>query len=117
MPDAFDDILPLSITNTAKRSGNEWVLPLREAKQAIELASDNGIAILGVESFRIEEGGFRVENYTGYGFDFTGDWPDYMRQNNDAASKFITDNPLGDGYGYILTAASRSEFDALGSKR
>jgi hypothetical protein len=76
MPDALDAILPLSITNTAKRSGNEWVLPLREAKQAIELASDNGVAILGVESFRIEDGGFRVENYTGYGFDFAGDWPD-----------------------------------------
>ena len=63
MPDALDAILPPSVTDTAKRSGNEWVLPLREAKQAIELASDNGIAILGVESFRIEDGGFRVENY------------------------------------------------------
>jgi hypothetical protein len=58
MPDALDAILPPSITNTAKRSGNEWVLPLPEAKQAIELASDNGIAILGVESLRIEDGGF-----------------------------------------------------------
>ena len=117
MPDAFDAILPLSITSTAKRSGSEWVLPLRKAKQAIELASDNGIAILGVETFRIEDGGFRVENYTGYGFDFTGDWPDYVKQNNDAALNFITENPLGDGYGYILTATSRSEFDALSSKR
>ncbi len=117
MPDALDAILPPSITDAAKRSGNEWVLPLTEAKQAIGLASDNGIAILGVESFRIEEGGFRVENYTGYGFDFVGDWPDYVKQNNTATSNFISDNPLGDGYGYILTAASRSEFDALSSNR
>ena len=117
MPDALDAILPSSITNTAKRSGNEWVLPLREARQAIELTSDNGIAILGVESFRIEDGGFRVENYTGYGFDFAGDWLDYVKQNNRAALSFISDHPLGDGYGYILTAASQSEFDALSRKR
>lgn len=117
MPDALETIFPPSITNAAKRSGNEWVLPLQEAKQAIELASDNGIAILGVKSFRIEDGGFRVENYTGYGFDFTGDWADYVRQNNTAALTFISDNPVGDGYGHILTATSRSEFDALSSNR
>ena len=58
MPDALDAILPASIANVAKRSGNEWVLPLEQAIQTIKLASDNGIAILGVESFRIEEGGF-----------------------------------------------------------
>lgn len=113
MPDALDTILPPSITDAAKRSGDEWVLPLLQAKDAINLASDNGIAILGVESFRIEESGFRVENYTAYGFDFACDWPDYVKQNNTAALNFISDNPLGDGYGYILTAASRSEFDAL----
>ncbi len=117
MPDALDTILPASITNAGKRSGNEWVLPLQQAKQAIKLASDNGIAILGVESFRIEEGGFRLENYTGYGFDFVGDWPDCVNQNNTAALNFIADNSVGDGYGYILTAASRSEFDALSSKQ
>ena len=117
MLDALDTILPLSITNAAKRSGNEWVLPLQEAKQAIKLASDNAIAILGVESFRIEAGGFRVENYTGYGFDFVGDWSDYVNRNNTAALNFISDNPVGNGYGYILTATSRSEFDALSSKR
>ncbi len=58
-------MLPVSITKAAKRCGNKWVLPLQEAKKPIDLASDNDIAILGVESFRIEEGGFRVESYDG----------------------------------------------------
>ncbi len=70
-----------------------------------------------MESFRIEEGGFRVENYTGYGFDFGGDWPYYVNQNNTAALNFISDNPVGDGYGYILTSTSRAELEALSSKR
>jgi hypothetical protein len=114
MPDALDTILSSAIKKAAKRCGNEWVLPFQEAKEAIDLASANAIAILGVESFRIEEDGFRVENYTGYAFDFRGDWPDYANQNNTAALNFISDNAAGDGYGYILTAASRSEFEVIG---
>jgi len=85
MPDAFDNILPSAIPAAALHNGNEWVLPLPHAKEAIKLASEHLIAILGVEVFHIEENGLRVENYTGYGFDFLGDWPAYVQQNNRAA--------------------------------
>ena len=44
-------------------------------KEAIKLASEHLIAVLGVEVFHIEENGLRVETYTGYAFDFRGDWP------------------------------------------
>ena len=50
-----------------------------------------------------------MEGYTGYGFDFQGDWPTYVRQNNQAALRFIEENQLGKGYGYILTTASEEE--------
>jgi hypothetical protein len=73
--DTFDTILPSAITTAALRNGNEWVLPLPQVKEAIKLASEHLIAILGVEVFHIEENGLRTENYTGYAFDFLGDWP------------------------------------------
>lgn len=113
MPDAFDTILPSAITAAALRNGNEWVLPLPQVKEAMKLASEHLIAVLGVEVFHIEENGLRVENYTGYAFDFLGDWPAYVQQNNHAAFRFIEKNELGNGYGYILTTSSEEEFKNL----
>lgn len=113
MPEAFDAILPSEITDAAVRSGNEWVLPLPQAKEAIDLATKHLISILGVESFRIAHDGFLVQNYTGYAFEFRGDWPSYVQQNNQAALSFIEESPLGEGYGYILTASSEPEFESL----
>lgn len=114
MPDDFDTILPSSITAVSVRSGNEWVIPLPQVNEAIKLASEHLIAILGVEAFHIEEIGLRVENYTGYDFEFLGDWPTCVRQNNHAALQFIEKNELGKGYGYILTTTSEKEFENLG---
>jgi len=115
MPDALDNILPSAITAAAWRNGNEWVLPLPQVKEAVKLASEHLIAVLGVEVFHIEENGFRAENYTGYDFDFLGDWPAYVQQNNRAAFQFIEKNELGTGYGYILTTSSEEEFKNLDS--
>jgi hypothetical protein len=117
MPPAFNAILPPEITRAAVRSGNEWILPLPHAKAAIDLATKHLISILGVESFRITHDGFITENYTGYDFEFRGDWPSYVQQNNQAALSFINENPLGEGYGYILTTSSELEFKALGKSR
>jgi hypothetical protein len=113
MPNAFDAILPPEITDAAVRSGNEWVLPLPQTKEAINLATKHLIAILGVESFRIEHSGFLLLDYTGYAFEFRGDWPSYVQQNNQAALSFIEEYPLGEGHGYILTASSELEFQSL----
>jgi hypothetical protein len=113
MPDAFEAILPSEITDAAVRTGNEWVLPLPQARAAIDLATKHLISILGVESLRIEHARFLVQNYTGYDCEFRGDWPSYVQQNNQAALSFIEENPLGEGYGYILTTSSEVEFKAL----
>lgn len=113
MTDAFDAILPSTLTATALRNGNEWVIRLPQVKEAIALASEHLIAVLGVEAFHIEENGLRVETYSGYAFDFQGDWPTYVQQNNHAALQFIEKNELGTGYGYILTTSSEEEFRNL----
>jgi hypothetical protein len=110
----FDRTLPPAIIDAAIRSGNEWLLPLAEAKQAIILASEHLIAILGVELFRILNNGLlRTEGCTGYDFDFQEDWSTYVHQNNDAALQFIEQNQFGQGYGYILTTCSEEELKNL----
>jgi len=113
--DDFGKILPPAITEKATRTpaGNEWVLPLPEANQSIHLATTNRIAILGVEAVRILDDGLGVENCSGYELSDVGDWTAYVHRNNEAALRFIDDNSVGHGRGYILTAVSKSEFKAL----
>ena len=113
MPNAFNAILPPEITDASVRSGNEWVLPLPQATEAVDLATKHLISILGVESFRIEHSGFLLLDYTGYAFEFRGDWPSYVQQNNQAALSVIEEYPLGEGHGYIQTASSELEFQSL----
>jgi len=111
--DALEAALPHTITGPAIRSGNELVLPFAEAQRAVGLASEHRIAVLGVEAFRILEDGLGVETYSGYGFSFDGNWPAYVRVNNDAALSFMAANTMGTGYGYILTATAEEEFNRL----
>ena len=95
------------------RSGQELVMPFEEARCAIRVASEQLIAILGVEVFRILESGLGVQAFSGYGFSLAGNWEEYVRLNNDAALDFIGRNKMDEGYGYILTAASEEEFNRL----
>jgi hypothetical protein len=109
----LERILPVEIIRATTCSGNELVLPLDEAKRAVRIAGENRIATLGIEVFRILEDGLGTETYTGYGFKFDDNWPDYVRFNNEAALRFIDENSFGSGYGYILTSTSEKEFRAL----
>jgi hypothetical protein len=112
----FDRILPPGIKHISLRSGNEWVIPFPEVEQAVKLASENLIAILGVECFRIlPDGGLGTETYSGYEFSLVDDWQALVRLNNQAALQFIKDNVFKRGYGYILTTTSREEFNHLGA--
>jgi len=113
--DDLEKILPNEILDLAARTegGKELVIPFAETLQAIELANKYLIAVLGVEALRILDTGLDVETYSGYEFNFDGDWPNFVRLNNDASLEFVNENPFGKGYGYILTATSEAEFKAL----
>lgn len=72
MPDAFDAIPPPAITAAALRNGNEWVLPLPHAKEAIKLASEHLIAVLGVECFTSKKTDFAWRTIPDMGSIFSG---------------------------------------------
>jgi hypothetical protein len=111
----FEKALPSAIVDlaTTTPSGSELVIPLDDANRAVSIANQNLIAVLGVEIFRVLDNGLGVETYSGYDFDLRGNWEDFARLNNDAALRFIQENPFGEGYGYILTAVSKDEFRRL----
>ncbi len=109
----FDKLLPAKITGASVRCGNEWVIPLRHATEAVNIAGEHLIAVLGVEIPRILPHGFGVEGYTGYEFKFHNDWGAFVFQNNQAAAQYIAENQFGEGYGYTLTTTSGEEFGHL----
>jgi len=111
--DDLERALPSQITDLAVRCGSELTLPLREAKWAVRIASENSIAVLGVEVFRILDAGLGVETYSGYEFQFDGLWRDFVGLNNESALRFMDENSFGEDHGYILTATSEMEFGEL----
>jgi hypothetical protein len=110
VPDDFGKILPTTITDAAVRAGDEWIIPFPEVVQAITLAGQHRIAVLGLESFHIVEKGLGCVGYSGYAFEPQEDWAQFVRQNNSEALRFVEDNPRGDDFGYVLTTSSEDEF-------
>jgi hypothetical protein len=107
----FDAILPAEINHEAIRSGNEWLMPLPQAKEAINLATKHRIAVLGLEVLRVV--GLITEGYSGYEFEPADDWVKFVSSNNEAALCYIVEHEFGNGYAYILTTTSAREFEAL----
>jgi len=120
MSDAFTAVLSDEIKRASQRSGAEWVIPIEHLKQALQTASDNGIAVLGIEILKLLDDGsgaksysFAVEGYSGYEIKYSADWVGFVRDNNERAKSYVDANPFGKGYGYILTSASSKEFQDL----
>jgi hypothetical protein len=96
-----------------EKDGNEWVIPFPEVVEAITLAGQHRIAVLGVESFRILETALGCVGYSGYTFEPQGDWAQFVRLNNGEALRFVEDNPRREDFGYVLTTSSEDEFKSL----
>ncbi|MGH9396161.1 MAG: hypothetical protein ACRD18_04850 [Terriglobia bacterium] len=109
--------LTRALTNDLLRSaietGDEFIFPYAEALKAIEVASVHDIAILGVEAFEVRKDDFKVLDYSGYEFPFTGDWKAFVEANNAEAMAFIEARQLGENHGYLLTSTSELEFITL----
>ena len=101
------------LKKTAIESEDEFVFPYPEVISVIRIASEHEIAILGVEAFEVRTDGLKVVDYSGYEFQFTGDWQAFVKTNNAEAARFIEAHRLGENHGYILTSASSREFASL----
>jgi hypothetical protein len=122
MMGALDSALPeeikrraLTLPSDSVSPRSELVLPFAEALRAIGIASEQQIAVLGVEGFEVREDGLltvAMADASSYVRD-AGDWKSYVAQLNAEAERWIRENPLGENHGYILTSASREEFGRL----
>jgi len=106
----FDKLLPAKITGASVRCGNEWVIPLRHATEAVNIAGEHLIAVLGVEIPRILPTDSAWKDIPGTSSSSTNDWGAFVFQNNQAAAQYIAENQFGEGYGYTLTTTSGEEF-------
>jgi hypothetical protein len=63
---AFEAVLPPKVIERSYPSGHELAIPYPDVLDAVQIASRECIAILGVETFEITPDGLQVVDYTGY---------------------------------------------------
>ena len=118
---ALENLFPEKLKRAALDSnGGEFMLPYLEALAAIEIATFNKIAILGVDSHEVRTGSILTHGISDGSAEtkFTGDWSAYVQRLNGTARDWIIAHPLlGPNHGYILTSSSKVEFDALRALR
>lgn len=116
----LEKLLPEDFKKRAIIPGNEWILHYADALSAIEIATENQIAILGIDAIDILPPGeyrFYVSDYTGYDREikFAGNWEEYVRKMNSERELWLKAHALGDGHGYSIASASEKEFRELQS--
>lgn len=111
----FEKYLPLEMLAKSIKTGNEYAIPYPDVLEAVQIATSKEIAILGVETFSVVEHGLQCERFSGYEFELGDDWASFVGANNDQALKEMAVAGHHAGTRFILTTASKSEFDELGS--
>ena len=114
---AFERLFPEALFPGIPRFGDDIVFPLCITTSAISRASENEIAVLGVEIVRITAKTRELCEQSTYEFYFLDDWLDFVRRNNEAARSFIVKNQRELPYGYLFTTVSLQEFRELGHNR
>ena len=114
MTNELSRVLPPRLTAKAAAIGEsierEYLFSYAEVTEVIRLATVSGIAVLGVESFRM---GLNVDRISGYDVPFGGNWKLFAEQNNKQALNFVNNHPNRTEREYILTTSSRTEFMSL----
>ena len=112
---ALEDLLPEEIKRVSTQTGTEFALPYPHALAAIKIATEHEIAILGVDSFDIRSDRLYTVGLgdASSAIKFDGDWRAHVQRLNDAATKWVTEHPLLENHGYILTSTSKEEFQRL----
>ena len=114
-------LIPTIAAATAGLLGTEPMFTFPKVSQVIKLCSAHQIAVLGVELFLVETGGYRASGCSDYDLRLasvwagveTENWEGYVAVNNSMAEDYICQNPAGDDHVYILTTASLREFRGI----
>ena len=115
MQDDLDRVLPQDIISRARTTpdGTEYVIPYADVLEAVQIATEHAIAVLGVEVFQIIGDGLLAQEYSTYEFSLGDDWEAFVRLNNVQARDFVEHHARGEEHGYILTSTSKHEFADL----
>jgi len=93
-------------------AGEELTFSHSDALKVIEICTSSRIAVLGVEVFEPKGIGLQALGCS----DYTarkGEWGEFVRLNNELATKTILRNPAEDNEVFILTTCSEAEFGEL----
>jgi hypothetical protein len=112
MTDDLIRALTPELQKAAKAFGNEFFFHYSDVTKVIALATDQGIAILGLEFFELKDGRLQSITFTAYDLQlhFTGDWRTFVKASNEQALQFVEANPGNENEVYILTSISHAEF-------
>ncbi len=114
---AFEQITDIArLAEGTTPDGSELTFSFPAVLDAINLASANQIAVLGMEVFQRRPDGFYAAGCSSYQFAMN-DWPTLVEHNKVAALKFVQKcSALGSPV-FVITSASLTEFQDLKSSR
>jgi len=119
----FERIREVAAVATGK-VGDELTFPFPEVLSVVAICTRAEIAVLGIDLFEVRSDGYSTKKLSLYSHDQptqkrldltlrTSGWYAYVKASNTLAEEFIRENPSGDDHVYILTTASRKEFDDI----
>ena len=96
--------------------GGEPAFLFPEIFDVLALCTKHGVAVLGIELFKVDPDGYSTEGISDYEVLLRNQsWHEFVLKNNSLASDFATMNPAGDDHFYLLTASLESEYPDLAS--
>lgn len=105
--DAFEKSLPTDILSKCERLDHELGIPYNLVENVIKLASENDIAILGVEVYAVGDT-VSFKDYSEYSFGYRDNWQEFVQSNNAAARNFVSENRFKDDeFRYVLTTSEK----------
>lgn len=107
--DAFEKSLPADVLSRCDRLNHELGIPYNLVESAINTATENEIAILGVEVYAVGDS-MSFKDYSDYSFGYRDDWRDFVRLNNAAATAFVAESRFkGEEFRYVLTTSEKPQ--------
>ena len=114
----FENLLSARLRANSVVRGSERVFGKDDVPTAIAEARRNGIAVLGIEVFKVLPDALQsMSEFSVYEIPFGGEWENFVEANAKAADEDFAQHCQNEHpdktYGYILTTASECEFKSL----